>query len=170
MIGAAIIGGLQVASAIGNYNQAKSQARQTIRQGNQMAENRAKEISRLVAQQRVSYLASGLELDGTPQSVMNDTYNTGLEDIKAIKSNAKTQAKNIIKTGQANLLGGLAQAGASAYSVYSGYQNSQNLSQLTQTQVGNTLTTSTNTGTEILGQGVTSTGGTTSTFRQFKLS
>lgn len=164
MIGAAIIGGLQVASAIGNYNQAKSQARQTIRQGNQMAENRAKEISRLVAQQRVSYLASGLELDGTPQSVMNDTYNTGLEDIKAIKSNAKTQAKNIIKTGQANLLGGLAQAGASAYSVYSGF------SAPTSTQVGNTITATTNTGTEIWGQGVTSTGGTTSTFRQFKLS
>jgi hypothetical protein len=164
MIGAAIIGGLQVASAIGNYNQAKSQARQTIRQGNQMAENRAKEISRLVAQQRVSYLASGLELDGTPQSVMNDTYNTGLEDIKAIKSNAKTQAKNIIKQGQANLLGGLAQAGASAYSVYSGF------SAPTSTQVGNTITATTNTGTEIWGQGVTSTGGTTSTFRQFKLS
>lgn len=164
MIGAAIIGGLQVASAIGNYNQAKSQARQTIRQGNQMAENRAKEISRLVAQQRVSYLASGLELDGTPQSVMNDTYNTGLEDIKAIKSNAKTQAKNIIKQGQANLLGGLAQAGASAYSVYSGFSSP------TATQVGNTITATTNTGTEIWGQGVTSTGGTTSTFRQFKLS
>lgn len=164
MIGAAIIGGLQVASAIGNYNQAKSQARQTIRQGNQMAENRAKEISRLVAQQRVSYLASGLELDGTPQSVMNDTYNTGLEDIKAIKSNAKTQAKNIIKQGQANLLGGLAQAGASAYSVYSGF------SAPASTQVGNNITATTNTGTEIWGQGVTSTGGTTSTFRQFKLS
>lgn len=163
MIGAAIIGGLQVASAIGNYNQAKSQARQAIKQGNQAAETRAKEISKLVAQQRVSYLASGLELDGTPQSVMNDTINTGLEDIKAIKSSAKTQAKNIIKTGQANLLGGLAQAGASAYSAYSGFAK-------TPTQVGDTITTTTNSGTEIWGQGVTSTGGTTSTFRQFKLS
>ena len=163
MIGAAIIGGLQVASAIGNYNQAKSQARQAIKQGNQAAETRAKEISKLVAQQRVSYLSAGLELDGTPQSVMNDTFNTGLEDIKAIKSSASTQAKNIIKQGQANLLGGLAQAGASAYSVYSGFAQ-------TPTQVGSTITTTTNSGTEIWGQGVTSTGGTTSTFRQFKLS
>ena len=167
MIGAAIIGGLQVASAIGNYNQAKIQARQKIREGNQAAEARAKEIRQLTAQQRVSYLSAGLELDGTPQAVLNDTYTKGLEDIKAIQDSAKTQSKNIIKQGQANLLGGLAQAGASAYSVYSGYANTGNVAQ---TQVGKTITSTSTEPTEIWGQGISTSGGTKTTFRQYKLS
>ena len=121
MIGAQIVTGLQVASAISSYNQSKSQARAIARQGKQQAEIRAKEISKLAAQQRVSYLASGLELDGTPMAVINDTYNTGIEDIKAIGSSAKTNASNALKQGRASLLGGLAQAGASYYSMTKEY-------------------------------------------------
>ena len=115
MIGQLAITGLQVAKAIGDYNQAKSQAKSIKEQGKQAAATRAQEIRALAAEQRVSYLASGLELEGTPMAVINDTYNTGLEDIKAINSSTRTQMKNTMKQGQASLLGGLASAGAGLY-------------------------------------------------------
>ncbi|MBQ5784654.1 MAG: hypothetical protein IIW11_06720 [Bacteroidales bacterium] len=123
MIGQLAITGLQVAKAVSDYNQSKSQARAIREQGKQAAATRAQEIRALAAEQRVSYLASGLELEGTPTSVINDTYNTGLEDIKAINSNTRTQMKNTLKQGQASLLGGLASAGASMYDMYSGLNN-----------------------------------------------
>ena len=115
-VAAAVVAGLNVASAIGNYNSAKSQARQTIKEGEIAAERRADEISRLASRQRVLYLAAGLELEGTPQAVVDDTYNILKE--KAIRSSYNQQAKNIIKQARANLLGGLANAGVSAFNMY----------------------------------------------------
>lgn len=117
-VAAAVVAGLNVASAIGNYNSAKSQARQTIQEGEIAAERRADEISKLASRQRVLYLAAGLELEGTPQAVVDDTYNTGIADVRAIRSSYNQQAKNIIKQARANLLGGLANAGVSAFNMY----------------------------------------------------
>lgn len=126
MIGQLAITGLQVAKAVSDYNQSKSQARAIREQGKQAAAARAQEIRALAAEQRVSYLASGLELEGTPTSVINDTYNTGLEDIKAINSNTRTQMKNVLKQGQASLLGGLASAGASLYDMQTNTKDDEN--------------------------------------------
>ena len=84
-VATALIAGLSLASEVGNFNSSKSQARNTAKQGAIAAQNRADEIKRLAAKQRVSYLQAGLELEGTPQAVINDTYNTGLEDINEIK-------------------------------------------------------------------------------------
>lgn len=123
MIGQLAIAGLQVAKAVGDYNQSKSQARQIREQGKQAAAARAQEIRALAAEQRASYLASGLELEGTPMSVINDTYNTGLEDIRAIGSSTKTQMKNTLKQGQSSLLGGLVSAGTGIYSAYNDFYN-----------------------------------------------
>lgn len=123
MIGQLAIAGLRVASAISDYKQSKSQAKSIKEQGRQMAAARANEIRALAAEQRVSYLASGLELEGTPMSVINDTYNTGMKDIAAIKSNTKTQMKNTLKQGKSSLLSGLASAGVNMYSAYKEYQD-----------------------------------------------
>lgn len=119
-IAAAVVAGLNVASAIGGYNSAKSQARQTIKQGEREAQNRADEIMKLASRQRVLYLHAGLELEGTPQAVVNDTYNTGIADVKAIRAAYNQQAKNIITQARANLLGGLAKAGTSLMGSMSG--------------------------------------------------
>lgn len=121
MIGQLAIAGLQVAKAVGDYNQSKSQARQIREQSKQAAKARAQEIRALAAEQRASYLASGLELEGTPMSVINDTYNTGLEDITAIGTSAKTQMKNTLRQGRSSLLGGFASAGVSLYGAYNEY-------------------------------------------------
>jgi hypothetical protein len=129
MIAAAMaaLAGLKVASAIGQYKQAKADAKSVIKAGNIEAERRTQEIRELAAMQRVSYIAAGLELEGTPQAVILDTYNTGIADIKAIKSSYEAKAKRIVKTAQASLLGNLADAGMSLYSMSSGNGGTENM-------------------------------------------
>lgn len=117
---AAVVAGLGVASAIGNYNQSKSQARQTIKKAEIDMQNRANEIRALAARQRVSYLQAGLELEGTPNAVITDTYNTGIADVNAIRDSANQTAKNIRKQARAKLLGDLASTAVLAYSVGAG--------------------------------------------------
>lgn len=118
-VAAAVIAGLGVAGAVGSYNASKSQARQVQKEAAITAARRAEDIKKLAAKQRVAYVSAGLELEGTPQVVMTDTYNTGIADIWNIKANADQQAKNIKKVATAQLLGSLAQVGANAYSMSS---------------------------------------------------
>lgn len=122
----AVIAGLKVASALGQYQQARQTAKSVIKEGNVAAARRTQEIRELAALQRVSYIAAGLELEGTPQAVIADTYRTGIEDIQAIKSSYEAKAKNIIKSAQASLLGNLADAGMSASSA--GATGTENMS------------------------------------------
>lgn len=119
-VAAAVYVGLSAASAIGSYNQSKSQARQAIKQGEIAMKNRADEIRSLAAKQRVSYLASGLELEGTPNAVIADTYNTGIEDVNAIRESANQTSKNILTAARAKLLGDIAKTAVSAYSMGAG--------------------------------------------------
>ena len=120
----AIIAGLGVASAIGNFNQSKSQARQAAHTGAIEAENRADEIRSLAARQRVSYLQAGLDLEGTPMAVINDTYNTGINDVNAITGGYNRQAKNIMRQARAQLLGNLALTGVGVMASGGGLFNS----------------------------------------------
>lgn len=110
----AVIAGLGLASAIGKYNQSKSKMKQNTKAGEIAAWRRADEIKRLASKQRVSYLSAGLELEGTPQAVVNDTYNTGIADVLAIRSAYNQKSKNILKSAQAKLLGNLAKTGVRA--------------------------------------------------------
>lgn len=114
-VATAVIAGLNVASAIGNYNQSKSEAKQMAKAGAIVAEKRADDIMKLASRQRVSYLSAGLELEGTPQNVINDTYETGIADVNDIIGTYNQKSKNIMTAARANLLGGLAKAGASAF-------------------------------------------------------
>lgn len=116
---AILIGGLSLAKGVGEYNQAKSGARATARQGEIAVENRKKEIQNLVAKQKIGYVQSGVELEGTAQAVMQDTYNTGIADMEAIAGSYNQNIKNSLRAARAQLLGSIANAGVSAYSFYS---------------------------------------------------
>lgn len=116
---AIIVGGLSLAKGIGDYNQAKSSARATAREGQIAIENRKKEIQNLVAKQKIGYLQSGVELEGTAQAVMQDTYKTGIADVKDIASATNKSIKNQLTAARAQLLGSIASSAVSAYSLYS---------------------------------------------------
>lgn len=114
---AIIVGGLQLAKTVSEYNQAKSDARATAREGAIAMDNRKKEIQMLAARQKINYLNSGVELEGTAQAVMQDTYNTGIEDLNAIQSSYNQTIKNKMTQARANLLGGIASSAVSAYTM-----------------------------------------------------
>lgn len=124
-IGAAIgMGVLGTASAIGQFNQSKSSARAMKRQAEQEISNRKQEILKMAAKQKVSYVSAGLELEGTPQAVIQDTYNTGIDDVNAIKSSYNKAIKNTLTQARAQLLGNIVKTGTSAVSAYSGFGGS----------------------------------------------
>lgn len=109
---------MSVASAVGNAKASKQQIKQLKREAEIKAQNRADEILSLAATQRVRYLSAGLELEGTPQAVITDTYDIGLKDIQEIRDSYKTQINNVKKSARAQLLGGLANSAVSAYGMY----------------------------------------------------
>lgn len=118
VVAAAVVGTLGTASAIGKYNQEKSAARWKAKEGQQAMENRKKEILQLAAKQKMAYLDAGLDLEGTPQSVIQETYQTGVEDVKAISDSYNQQITNQIRIARAELVGGIAQAGFSGAKTY----------------------------------------------------
>ena len=115
---AIVVGGLSLAKGIGEYNQAKSGARATAREGEIAIANRKKEIQDLVAKQKIGYLQSGVELEGTAQAVMQDTYQTGIKDVQALASSYNKNIKNQLTSARARLLGSIASSAVSAYSIY----------------------------------------------------
>lgn len=115
---ALVVGGLSVAKGIGEYNAAKSQNRLIARQGSQDIEDRKQEILRTAAKQKIGYIQAGVELAGTAQNVMQDTYQTGIEDVKSLKYNYQQTIKNNLTRARASLLGNLASGVVSGYSLY----------------------------------------------------
>lgn len=104
----ALIIGFTALQAAGSIKQSKAQAKAAIAEGNIAAENKAKETKLKAARLQSSFLSSGLTLEGTPQSVIDDTFNVGLTDLGQIKSNYDNKAKSIISAGRTEALGKLA--------------------------------------------------------------
>ena len=96
---------LQGASASASYSNSKDQANAIKEQGEIDAGERAKQTVRLQKTQKASFLNSGISLtgEGTPQNMFDETFDTGLEDIKNIKNNASQQSKNIMGAARAKL-------------------------------------------------------------------
>lgn len=107
-IGLSLFSGMQANKA------AKQEAKATIAEGNVALKNKAKEVAQKAASQRVSFLNSGLTLDGTPQSIIDATFNTGLEDINLMSSNYNTKAKSQISAGRSAALSSYASGFSSA--------------------------------------------------------
>lgn len=104
----ALIVGFTALQAVGSIQQSKAQAKAVVQQANINMQNKAKETMLKAARVQSSFLTSGLTLEGTPMAVIEDTFNTGLQDLNQIRSNANTEAKNIISAGRSEALGKLA--------------------------------------------------------------
>lgn len=80
---------------------ATNQAQATIDAGNIAAANKAKEIRAAAARQTVSFLNSGLTLEGSPGAIIDETYTTGATDLAQLSKNYNTSSDNIISAGNA---------------------------------------------------------------------
>lgn len=106
MIAGVGFGAMKSATELKN---ARSEAKATIKAGELSAKNKAIQTSALAAQQKSSFLTSGLELEGTPISVISSTYRTGKEDVQQILENANIKSSNIMGKARSGVLTNLMQ-------------------------------------------------------------
>lgn len=105
---------LSVVKGATEMSAARNEAKATIAEGNIAAGNKAKQVAAAAATQRVSFLQSGLTLEGTPMNIIESTFNTGIKDINQIRSNYDHRAKNQITAGRTAFISSLASGFAGA--------------------------------------------------------
>lgn len=80
---------------------AEAQAKSLKTEGELATEERAKKLRYDAARQTSSFLTSGITLEGTPEAVLGETYDTGKADILNIKKGYNTQMTNVISAANA---------------------------------------------------------------------
>ena len=98
--------------AVSTMSSAKKQAKSVVQQANIAADNTAKKTALRAASAKTSFLNSGLTLEGTPMTSINEMYTTGLADIAQIRSNADTQSKNIMSQARMSVFKDIASSAA----------------------------------------------------------
>lgn len=98
--------------AVSTMSSAKKQAKAVVQQANIAADNTAKKTALRAASAKTSFLNSGLTLEGTPMTSINEMYTTGLADIAQIRSNADTQSKNIMSQARMSVFKDIASSAA----------------------------------------------------------
>jgi len=103
--------GLSIAGGVAAQERSEKQAEAIALEGKIKANERAKQVRRLASQQKVSFLSSGIALtgEGTPMSVLGETFQFGAEDIDLITQNYQTQVENVLSRGRSEFLTGLGQ-------------------------------------------------------------
>ena len=98
----AIAQGLTNAFSTGSYiNENKKQAEEIARQAQEQADERAKKAKAVMQQQKSSFLKGGVYFDsGSPVSVIDETYDTAMQDIAAIEKDSLTQQGKLIRAGK----------------------------------------------------------------------
>lgn len=123
LVGGLALGGYGMASS---YQNSQNQAKALKAEAALKASERAKEATALAAEQKVSFLNSGIALTGeensTPTSVLSSTYAKGKEDINQIKENYNAKLESVYSSQRSNFLSGLGMMalGTAASGVLSG--------------------------------------------------
>lgn len=110
LIASAIASGVGAAQGL---KASQNEAKAIVRQGELNAANAAKRTKVRASAQRQSFLSSGLELQGSPLSAIQETIDFGQRDVRQIESNARIQAKNTLAKGRAQFISQVAGAGLS---------------------------------------------------------
>ena len=88
--------GLTLFSGMQGMKTAKAQAKAAAAEGAIAADNKAIETARKADAARASFLNSGFDMFGTPESSIAGLYDTGQTDIGRIISNANNKSKSIM--------------------------------------------------------------------------
>jgi hypothetical protein len=100
--------GLGTAGMVSSYQSAAKQSKALKAQAALEASERSKATTALAAEQKVSFLNSGIALTGedntTPTSVLSSTYIKGKEDIGRIKENYNTKIDNVWSAERSSFL------------------------------------------------------------------
>lgn len=105
--------GLGALKGIAGVSAAEKQAKMVTRQAEMKSKNKALKTMVRAGRQKVSFLGSGLTLEGTPMSVLTSTYDTGRADAQQIVSNANVRSRNMMSQARTQMVMDIA-SGASA--------------------------------------------------------
>lgn len=111
----ALILGAALFTADQQIRQSEKQAKAEVEAADIQNKERAKRTKALAARQKVSFLQSGLALEGTPMAAVQGVFDTGIEDINLASRNANTRASNIVSQGRSAAIGTLMSTGASMF-------------------------------------------------------
>ena len=90
-----------VVQGISNAKNAKSQAKAVQEQTQEQVDARARAAKKLMQEQKTSFLKSGVYFDsGTPVDVINETYDTSIDDVNAMAKDGNTQISNLMRQGK----------------------------------------------------------------------
>lgn len=123
--------GLEVVSGLFNMSAAGDQASALRSQASLVRAETAAEIerykisaARFKASQKMSYIKSGVQIEGSPLDVLDETARTASENISAIRAQGEaeatkltSQARTVKSSARAALVGGLTKA-AGLYAAY----------------------------------------------------
>ncbi len=123
--------GLEIVSGLFNMNASESQASALRSQASLVRAETAAEIerykisaSRYKASQKMAYIKSGVQIEGSPLDVLDETARTASENISAIRAQGEaeatkltSQARQVRSAGRAALVGGFTKA-AGLYAMY----------------------------------------------------
>nr|DAN07833.1 MAG TPA: hypothetical protein [Caudoviricetes sp.] len=116
-----------VSQGIQTKQNANNQSDALERQAQAKIDERAKQAKKLMQQQKTSFLKSGVYFEGTPEAIIDETYNTSIDDINTIINDTEAQKNNLNKQGNAGLLNGLVSGISSAALSFFGAQGFGNL-------------------------------------------
>ncbi len=92
-----------VTNTISTYQtirESRKQAKEISQQYQQKADARAREARTLMSQQKTSFLKGGVYFDtGSPNSVINETYNIYQQDLNAMNLDSTIAQKRLIRQG-----------------------------------------------------------------------
>lgn len=96
-----------VAGGITANVQSASQAKTAAREAEERALLNDDEVRSFAANQAVTFLSSGVELEGSPLIVLNDTIRKGFDQSEDIRRAGASQSRAISDTGRNALLSGV---------------------------------------------------------------
>lgn len=107
-----------VAKGIGELKNKNEEAKTQQRASQQEINERIREATKLMSQQKNSFLKGGVYFEGTPEAIVNETYDFMKRDVDVMKDNANTQLKKLAREGRTafatSILEGIA-SGAMGY-------------------------------------------------------
>lgn len=107
-----------VTKAVSAVKDSKAQAKVAKAQAEEQVNERARQAVKLMNQQKTSFLKGGVYFDGTPEAVLDETYDFMKKDIDIMKNNANTNIKNIMRQGRTAFASSLMDSVTGALSGY----------------------------------------------------
>jgi hypothetical protein len=107
-----------VTKAVSAVKDSKAQAKVAKAQAEEQVNERARQAVKLMNQQKTSFLKGGVYFDGTPEAVLDETYDFMKSDIDTMKNNANTNIKNIMRQGRTAFASSLMDSVTGALSGY----------------------------------------------------